>query len=609
MRRTFHFSLLFVIALLTLLTSVVISLSFNANQDVAYAQEVNVQTKDEFMTALANKTSVIRTDDIDFEETIVSLNYDVKIISNKQSSTLKRVYFKIVGPTVEPNSITVSFENITFNGLYEAPVDYISNLTITFDNLFGDRDNKMCIDGTYGYYNLTLNNCYIHNYASMVGPAIYVENDWRAYNKKIDISNCKFEFNYSQMDTVHISNDKLSVSIANSEWLHNTAYKGAGFSIANCDLTIDNANVHDNNSHILDMNTTNSQNCGGGVYIGGANGYMRNSVISNNSSVFGGGLGTSPKFSGSGEFKFVNTVIKNNSAQYGGAICAHSLSGQPIKFIGCEIYNNTASAEGSSLYALNYTHWVKANNGGVVDFIFSTFANNTATDTNTFSFYKQDVTKGEIGFVSLKGCFIIGNDQYSPKPNDFNYIANSAQAINDGVVTQEMLNDCSTNGLKPLKGSLADYGVPASTYKEWDSMFENATKSAQIGSMPNESENIPKESKSWIIAVAVCVPVGAIIIALIIVLCVKKKKHQTPAISSNEELDNTIQDDRQEKLASLTERELKVTELVIKLKKRQEIAAELFFSENTIKKDLTSIYQKLDVHNKSELIVKYKDLF
>ena len=607
MRRSFHFSLLFVIALLTLLTSVVLFTSFNINQDVAYAQEADVQTKDEFMTALANKTSVIRTDDIDFEEATVSLNYDVTIISSKQSSTLSRVYFKIVGPIVEPNSITVTFENITFDGKYTPPANYLTDTTITFDDLFADRDNKICIDGSYGYYDLNLLNCNIYNYGSMAGPALYVENEWRAYNKNINISNCKFENNFSQMDTVHVSNDKLSVSITNSEWLHNTAYKGAGFSVSNCDLFIDNANVHDNYSYILDMNTANPQNCGGGIYIGGANGYMRNSVIANNSTVFGGGLGTSPKFSGAGEFKIVNTVIKNNSAQYGGAICAHSLSGQPIKFIGCEIYNNTASIEGSSLYAINYAHWVKANNGGVVEFIFSTFANNTATDTNTFSFYKQDVTKGEIGFVSLKGCFIVGNDQYSPKPNDFNYIANSAQAINDGVVTQEMLNNCSTNGLHPIEGSLADYEVPASVYSQWDSMFENATQSAQIGSLPTEDE--PKETNTWIIPVAVCVPVSVIIIVVVVViLCVKKKK-PTTSTPAQENEDTTVEDERKARLATLTERELKVTELVIKLKKRQEIAAELFFSENTIKKDLTSIYQKLDVHDKSELIVKYKDLF
>ena len=154
MRRTFHFSLLFLIALLTLLTSVVIFASFNTNQDVAYAQEADVQTKDEFMAALANKTSVIRTDDIDFEEATVSLNYDVTIISSKQSSTLSRAYFKIVGPIVEPNSITVTFENITFDGKYTPPANYLTDTTLTFDDLFADRDDKICIDGSYGYYNL-----------------------------------------------------------------------------------------------------------------------------------------------------------------------------------------------------------------------------------------------------------------------------------------------------------------------------------------------------------------------------------------------------------------------------------------------------------------------
>ena len=43
-------------------------------------------------------------------------------------------------------------------------------------------------------------------------------------------------------------------------------------------------------------------------------------------------------------------------------------------------------------------------------------------------------------------------------------------------------------------------------------------------------------------------------------------------------------------------------------KKRKEIASLLFYSENTIKKDLSSIYKKLEVSDKSELIIKYKDL-
>ena len=47
---------------------------------------------------------------------------------------------------------------------------------------------------------------------------------------------------------------------------------------------------------------------------------------------------------------------------------------------------------------------------------------------------------------------------------------------------------------------------------------------------------------------------------------------------------------------------------MIALKKRKEIADELNYSENTIKKDLTSIYSKLHVLDKYEMMSKYKDL-
>ena len=49
-------------------------------------------------------------------------------------------------------------------------------------------------------------------------------------------------------------------------------------------------------------------------------------------------------------------------------------------------------------------------------------------------------------------------------------------------------------------------------------------------------------------------------------------------------------------------------ELTIRLKKRKDIANELNYSENTIKKDLTAIYTKLHVLDKTELVSKYKDL-
>ena len=73
---------------------------------------------------------------------------------------------------------------------------------------------------------------------------------------------------------------------------------------------------------------------------------------------------------------------------------------------------------------------------------------------------------------------------------------------------------------------------------------------------------------------------------------------------SNEE---TI-DHRREYFDSLTDREKTIVRLMIACKKRKEIADELNYSENTIKKDLTSIYSKLHVADKFELMSQYKDI-
>ena len=126
--------------------------------------------------------------------------------------------------------------------------------------------------------------------------------------------------------------------------------------------------------------------------------------------------------------------------------------------------------------------------------------------------------------------------------------------------------------------------------------------------MPSETPTTIKD-KSWVIPVAVCVPVGVVLIigtVLIIVFVSKKKK----APKANDEVQETSSntDELKAKLATLNEREMTVTRMTINLKKRQEIANALNYSENTIKKDLSSIYQKLEVHTKSELISLYKDL-
>ena len=70
--------------------------------------------------------------------------------------------------------------------------------------------------------------------------------------------------------------------------------------------------------------------------------------------------------------------------------------------------------------------------------------------------------------------------------------------------------------------------------------------------------------------------------------------------------DNNI-DNHKEYYETLNEREKQIVQLMVQGKKRKAIADELNYSENTIKKDLTSIYSKLHINDKFDLLNQYKD--
>ncbi|MCQ2433353.1 MAG: LuxR C-terminal-related transcriptional regulator [Clostridia bacterium] len=56
--------------------------------------------------------------------------------------------------------------------------------------------------------------------------------------------------------------------------------------------------------------------------------------------------------------------------------------------------------------------------------------------------------------------------------------------------------------------------------------------------------------------------------------------------------------------ALISNREMEVLHKLLEGKSRKQIAEELFVTEATIRKHSTSIYAKLDVHNRTELVYK-----
>lgn len=62
-----------------------------------------------------------------------------------------------------------------------------------------------------------------------------------------------------------------------------------------------------------------------------------------------------------------------------------------------------------------------------------------------------------------------------------------------------------------------------------------------------------------------------------------------------------------QKLVVLSKQELVIKELILQKKSNKEIASELFISVSTVKTHITNIYQKLQVVNRNDLMLKFKN--
>ena len=573
-------------------------------------QGVVVRDAAEFYSALQNKETLILADDLTFDEdTVVQINYGLTIRGNGKKATIKNAHFKIISPNVAGETNAVTFENIILDGgCYEEP----AGTDKTFEEVFGgEREENRCITADWGYTNLVLKNVEIKGYVSIEGSALYIGNKFRDGEQTLSIENCEFYGNAAKHGTVKVFNDKLTTKIVNSNFYHNTVGAAGGFVISNGKAEIKNCNIYENAFYpFADLG---SEDRGGGVYIGGVDLDMADCVITGNETKYGGGLALTSAFAGNGSMLIKNCRIENNRAEDGGAVFIDSLQGQPIDFIGCEFYGNTATDKGSIFYTQPYAYWTKKYNGGQIDLLFSKAANNTAPDRGTFGFYEAD---GLLGYIVLRGCMVIGDDEYETSPSAYNYIATATEALDSGAVND--LNIAEGESVYAVKGRGADISVPASVYRSWHSAFAGATQICAIG----EYNEIPAKPQINVTLTIVLCVIGTVLLAAIVILATalaKKRKANVAATETQEaEAETPETEERQpaapvmtekDRLATLTEREYRIVALTLSGKTREQIAEELRFSVGTIKFDLMNIYRKLACSSRTDLIIRYKDFF
>ncbi len=612
-----------------ILLAIVMSILFAGCQSGQRSDGVTVRDAEEFFSAIQNKETIIYCEDLTFEEnTAIQINYGLTICGKDKKAIIKNACFNIVSPNTSDGQMSVRFENVVLDGGVGMPA---AEQDKTFEEVFGsEREDKRCITADWGYTYLTLKNVEITGYASVEGSALFMGNTFRAEEQTLTIENCDFHGNVARNGTIKVFNDKLTTKISNSRFYENTVGAAGGFVISNGKATVDNCKIYNNAYYAFD--DLGFEERGGGVYFGGGDVEMTDCLIKNNETIRGGGLAVSSAFSGNGNMLIKRCRIENNRAKYGGAVFVTSLQGQPIDFIGCEFYGNTATGKGSILYTLPYAHWTKKYKGGQVNVLFSSAANNTATDDGTFGFYEAE---GLVGYIVLKGCLIVDDAAYSSGEKSYNYIATATAALNDGAIND--LNIAENERLQAVKGSDADIVVPAGDYEKWNGQFAGATADCHIGEYvePQETAQI-NDHLLTIVIISVCA--GLLAAGAICVVVLRKRTQKAKAATAENDGETadestaikeaTIEDDgakpvqdeenkpatqvgtsEEALLATWTEREYKIVALTLAGKTREQIAAELRFSVGTIKFDLTDIYRKLNCSSRTDLIIRYKDFF
>lgn len=581
-----------------------------------------------FLNELKRGTPVLYVDDLIFpEETTVLLNYDVQIIGKEESSTIANAHFSLRGSNTSGESVTVSVENVIFDGLVNKSDYPFEQEKLSFEQMFGDeRETKRCFEGTWGYFDLNLTNCEITRYASFEGPAIFVNNEvFDAGTRTVTLKDCSIHDNLCFEGTVKMWYEKGIYTIENCDFSHNTAKSAAGMILSNGKILVTDTRVCDNELYRFfverypedrlviekigrDFPTCNSS---GALFIGGADATVRGCTITGNQGVYGGGVGiVSPEAVPHGEkVEFIDCVIADNTALLaGGGIFVCSYTGQTVRFLNCLITGNSAPS-GGVLYTYPLAPYFPDSVGGTVELAFCTVAENTDEDGSSFV-YHDLIREEAAGNIELYGCIVI--DNATEITGTDNYVAIREQAIADHVVTERSLENLSENGLRPLAGSAADVTVPAETYSLWAESFGQATEPRAIGAVLEEENGTG--GLYWLIAIPVAAG-GVFAYGKL-----RRKKQPVPEEASAEASQEPeiaeenaaadYSDIPQEELISLisekfgdkglTRKELQVAALLLVCEKRKEIADRMFVSEDTVKTHISHIFKKTGVASRQE---------
>lgn len=602
----------------------------------AEAEGDYVATRAELVKALATGKETIYVGDIVFDESdlFVRVTRSVRIVGKEDGSVFKNGYFHIEGSDLVQEPISVSFENIVFDGGYRMPLGKPEDAA-SFDDYHGDRSGMGCISVEENVI-FELTGCTVKNYCSKYAPALYFKytdaNKGLGTRAEVVMRECTFSGNTCERGVVWFNGKDTKLEMADCLFTGNNAYTGV-LVLGGVKGTVENVTVKDNNRVVFKEKNSFKQ-AGGGIGISKSDLILKNCVIDGNSAPKGGGLMSSGSVLTLDSCKIIN----NRADTFGGGMLLESGEDAPIYVTNCLISGNSAEEEGAVWV------WPADQIGvglptGIVEFSFCTFENNTSSDAEHLVFHpvmseNAETTIGRDGKIDFIACRIMDEKVTSALTDGVDYnvvnskgkgskvpeevaksVANGYWADTDGSFYAGM-NERGPGSISAgkiifryllvaaiLVAVLFIFAIIRVRYEEKKQKAEKAGNDAEKNTTAKNVPNFePAEGEKILKEVDISSGDGSRIPDDKTITGPENTVAETSDAGSGEKekIESFIQ--KVTKDGVLTGRELDVLREYLKGKTRTEISEALFISESTVKNHISSIFAKTGVKNKKELL-------
>lgn len=549
----------------------------NANEDVETTILVN-----SFSMSNSTIKDAMRNLNINGKNIVIKgASADTTITSFDQGSMY------IIGQKDKTNSIT--FEGITF----EQAID--SGKSIMTPN------NAISISKNSYSTNLKVKDCTFKNFtgAASSGGAIQMAfSNAEDYKLNVEIDNCSFLNCYSKIGGGAISldaSDNAVVDIKNSTFSSCTSPLGGALSLRHAKTSISQC-----------VFSKNGETKGGAIFTSECDSFVSNNTFVDNVSTSSDGSSVYVEDSKFHNNVFINNTFINKLSDYKEFYFDTSTGSLPE--IKSKLFFNTFMCDKDIdiSYSSHLEHYEEFGNL----YISNHYSGDISRVDNSAYTSNKDVVRlvNEKHYLSNNEGLKLEKDDYLSKLSTFYINIYGDFYIGDNLSDTV---DISYNGKvysigidDELELNASKFGFDLVDNVVGDSSF-TLEKSLLSSNAPIKVTPIYKLNTVGV-ATFVGVPSFVVVLGATVVLLVllRKKRHKTTTTNQSFDIDEwakqAVNDDA---FISLTPKEKEILYYILKDTPRKEIAASLYISESTVKNHVTKIFSKLNIKNRSELLM------